>query len=75
MTTMKVCYHQYYALSYPGMYSRYLNYRSRATTGRFQLVAAPLRFQAKIVIMCFLCGNLMAKNAIFELWPRPVAGK
>ena len=20
--------------------------------------------------MCFLCGNLMAKNAIFELWPR-----
>ena len=29
-----------------------LNYRSRATTGRSRLVAAPLRFQAKNRFLC-----------------------
>ena len=50
-------------------------YRSRATTGRSRLVAAPLRFQAKIFFMCFLCGNLMAKNAFVELWPQPIVAR
>ena len=25
--------------------------------------------------MYFFCGNLMAKHAIFELWPRPVVAR
>ena len=48
-----------------------LRCRGRATTGRSRLVAAPPGFQAKNrFFMCYLCGNLMAKNAIFELWPK-----
>ncbi len=25
--------------------------------------------------MCFLCDNLMAKNAIFEMWPWPAVAR
>ena len=50
-------------------------YPSRTTTDRSWLVASPLRFHAKNVFMCFLCGNLMAQNPIFELWPCTVVAR
>ena len=52
------------------------DYRSRATTGRSRLVAAPLRFQAKNSFLCsFYAVIWRPKSAIFDLKPRPVVAR
>ena len=39
-------------------------------------MAAPLRFQAKnCFLFAFYAVILMAKSAIFELWPQPVVAR
>ena len=63
-------------LNRQGMLHSAFIYRTCAIKGRSLLVAAPLRFQAKNDFLCaFLCGNLEAKNAIFELKPRPAMAR